>query len=457
MKHIHLLFAVAAMLFVASCKEGAELPEGDFSRYDLPTGTSLYLQDANGNRNFTQTDFRTNGSTNLTLVSSNNEGSASVDYDLAALAQYNAENGTTYEALPANLVEIANGGAVYANQSIAISYKTDASLDPAKTYAIPLRLNPADDCTVADRDKYRLILLRDLTNIPDCHKTTSDGKPAVKIFSLMEINDCNPLNHLCFTLKKSGKYLFDAVVLFAANINYNAERGLPYIYCNENIKAVLDNRDKYLKPLQDAGMKVILGLLCNHDHTSLANLEEATAKEFAKEIKAVCDAYNLDGVLYDCEYCNPASGHKGFTSTNSGLQASRLMYEVKKVQPERWNVDYLLASFAALSPIDGKQPSEYCDYALEDYTQIYGNSVPGLDNSRWGVLSQEFAQGIFRTDVLQLKSKYQQGYGAHSIFAFDPYRANYESGQLPALKACAKAFYDDDLLVSPDFYKQDWK
>ena len=77
----------------------------------------------------------------------------------------------------------------------------------------------------------------------------------------MEVNDANPLHNLCYTLKESKKYVFDQVILFSGNINYNAEIGEVYNYNNENVQHLLDYKEKYLKPLQEKGMKVILGIL----------------------------------------------------------------------------------------------------------------------------------------------------------------------------------------------------
>lgn len=94
------------------------------------------------------------------------------------------------------------------------------------------------------------------------------------------------------------------VVLFAANINYDAEAGRPRVQCNPNVQYLLDNNETLLQPLRRRGVKVLLGLLGNHDITGLAQLSEQGAKDFAREVAQYCKAYNLDGVNYDDEYSN---------------------------------------------------------------------------------------------------------------------------------------------------------
>ena len=59
--------------------------------------------------------------------------------------------------------------------------------------------------------------------MPNCHKDNG-----LQVISCMEVNDANPLHNLCYTLKESKKYVFDQVILFSGNINYNAEIGEVY-------------------------------------------------------------------------------------------------------------------------------------------------------------------------------------------------------------------------------------
>lgn len=83
--------------------------------------------------------------------------------------------------------------------------------------------------------------------------------------SIIESNDTNPLNHLSFTLGDTGTPFFDVVVLFSGNIRFNRETQKIYIHLNENLTPQLANAEKYIKPLQRKGMKVVLSILGDHD------------------------------------------------------------------------------------------------------------------------------------------------------------------------------------------------
>jgi hypothetical protein len=118
----------------------------------------------------------------------------------------------------------------------------------------------------------------------------------------IEVNDHSPLNAGSYVLE-DGTYLFDYVILFAANIrNRDSSSGTPYVHLNENVQYLLDNRTKYIKPLQDKGIKVILGLLGDHDGVSFGTMSDEHIAAFAADVKKVVDDYQLDGVDFDDEW-----------------------------------------------------------------------------------------------------------------------------------------------------------
>ncbi len=274
----------------------------------------------------------------------------------------------------------------------------------------------------------------------------------------MEVNDTNPLNNLCFTLKNSGKYLIDAVVLFSGNINYDAENGRVFFHANENIQALLNNREKYLKPLQDRGMKVIMGVLGNHDRAAIDNLADETCRQFAQEMKSVCEAYHLDGVFLDDEYSKVITpAPPGFVAPCQAA-ASRLCYELKMAMPDKWVCVYVLGGTYKLDTVEGLLPGQYIDYALHDYRQgsDLAKNYPGLPRSGMGMWSQEFNRSKW-ADTYSLQDMREKGYGAHMIFAMDPNRgATNVSRQLTALGNLAKYFYDDELVYDGKKYAKDW-
>lgn len=476
MKNIYRSFAAIALvgcMTLAGCSNDDIIvdPEtsGIFDVADIPVALTVNENNKAKNQFI---EFRDEASTELFLTTAK-EVKAEVEsqfyYNIDILTKYNFEKGTKYVAFPEDLVTLSNDGVVKfdvdskKSTALSIVVKSSEALKADITYVLPVSAklvsedNFDENTLKVGKSADYFIFIRDLSSIPDATKppyVDADGNvtPAVKVISCMEVNDTNPLNNLCFTLKNSGKPLIDIVILFSGNINYNAETGRVYNHNNPNVQHLLDNRDKYLKPLQDRGIKVVLGILGNHDSAGVNTLADETARAFVQELKAVCDAYNLDGIFWDDEYTKLAYDIPGFQSGN----CSRLIYETKKAMPDKLNCVYAYSSTYELSPVDGILPGDYIDWAIDDYGGYASGKYPGITKGQWAVQSQEYNLGRnLMTSVSSFTSIRKEGWGGNMIFAMDPNRANSQR-QIESMQAMAKGFYDDELVVEKPFYKKDW-
>ena len=249
---------------LSSCKEDIDLSGIKEDNYVIPQGTIGYVVGNEGRMSNSSVELRTSESTALYFSLTNDATSdlnATFTIDDAALESYNKIHGTNYMLFPKEQVSLENGGVVTVAKGakkstpLEIKIKSKEDLDANVTYVIPVKVK-AEGVILSQEASSYLIFVNDYSKIPDCSKSTG-----IKIISCMEVNDTNPLNNLCFTLKGSGKPLVDMVILFSANINYSEENGRVYVYNNPNVQHLLSNRLKYIKPLQDRGIKVILGVL----------------------------------------------------------------------------------------------------------------------------------------------------------------------------------------------------
>lgn len=472
-KFIKSSFLASLIAFAAvSCSD--EVNYGNIQAPDVndPDAELLFVTDENGNATQTvDVEFRDNKQVPMVINSTKPASKAhnvQFAYDATALDEFNKTHGTELVAIPESFVQFENGGIAALQQGetqsqpVQMTLTSDGSLDHEATYAVPVRVTTTTG-TVAASSATRIYVVRDLTALPDCHKTVLDEEgnevDGVKIFSCMEVNDTNPLNNLRYTLKNSGKYMVDALIIFSGNINYDPDRACVYFNANPNVQALLDNREKYLKPLQDRGMKVIMGVMCNHDRACIANLGPEAAKLFAKELKALCDAYQLDGIFWDDEYCSPLNPPPPGFDERSSAAWSRLAYEVWNLQPDRWNIAYGYSNTSSAIAINGVEPGTYISYYLPDYGSWYSDvseEFPGMTLSQMGGCSMEFAQGRWYATETTLRNMRNDGYGAMMVFAMDPYRENAD-GQDAAMAKLAKAFYNDEVVIDPTKYPKDWK
>ena len=446
-----------------ACDEDIKLSKVDENNYITSKETFGYIINGEGKRSKSIVEFRNTGSTDLYLGLTKNatqDINAKFKYDKSVLDAYNSLYESGYEALPEELVNFLNNGVVKLtsgeskSEAISVTFANSESLKGDVSYVIPVSVEIESGNIQLSKDASSfLIFVKDLSNLPDANKSTG-----IKIISCMEVNDTNPLNNLCFTLKTSGKPLIDMVILFSANINYNNETGRVYVFNNPNVQHILDNRDKYLKPLQDRGIKIVLSILGNHDISGVANLADNTAREFAKELKATCDAYKLDGIFYDDEYSSyqyPAP--TGFVNPSNDA-AARLCYETKQAMPDRLVCAYVYKKTESFrNPVDGVEAGKFVDYGIHDYGNGYdlASNYPGMPKSGMALYSQEYARGI-TTSETNLKRLRDGGYGAHMIFAMDPLRYNFEYTQKPSMQRIAKVLFDDELVYDGKPYSKDW-
>lgn len=475
------LMATVALAAV-SCDDDISLGSVDTGKLDVPTGNVVYITDADGQRLFSSIDFANTYTSQLyvnTPKAFDADCSVTFAYDPEVLTNYNADNGTDYPALPQGVISFANGGtaslaAGATKASVDFTLTSPGNLDSNTIYALPLRATVSGNVQLGEVDATRIIFVRDITGLPNATKYVKNEQgqlvEGIKMFNCIEVNGTNPLNTMTFTLQGSGKPLFDAVILFSSNINYDANTQKVYVYNNENVQAVLDNTDKYLKPLKERGIKVILSILGNHDRAGVANLSDANAKIFAQEVKAMCDQYGLDGVMLDDEYSDYSTVWPGFVA-NGVKPLSRLYYELKKAMPDRWMITYAYGSARRMVDVEDLEtgvtatPSDFIDFAFANYPDTpqsnpISTNYGGLDKKRIGYCSMEFAKDmLWPGDDLQT-IEVDGGYGCHLVFACGPDNTNNDTPEglkrMDALQRCAKTFYGEDMVWDGKLYSKDW-
>ena len=387
-----------------------------------------------------------------------------IEMDPAYLETYNAEHGTEFELFPAADVAIDREGKLLLapdeirSVGVGVTLTAGDELQADATYVLPLKATSSTEgITLSEKAQHAVYLVKDLRAQSDSYK----GPDAVKNVCYFEVNDTNPLNALEFVLEDSGKLFFDEVVLFSANINYNAETGRVYVLNNPNVQFLLDNNEQFLQPLRKRGIKVILGILGNHDAAGVAQLSDMGGREFAKELAAYCYAYNLDGVGFDDEYSNsPDLSNPWFTSP-SGEAASRLLYETKKAMPDKTVMVYYLGAIYSNSivPVDGVLPGEYVDYAVADYGQVTA-PMQGMTLKQCAGMSIELNRGSGDSSESLARQQKEAGYGYYMFFALGHTTslvsdfADYKR-QVGRCQTVARGLYDEELLMPEYYYAKD--
>lgn len=450
-----LALVIGCVAFLMSCSDdlvdiGKKINESD---YQGVYENNAYLRDAKTNKisNIVELyadTYTTAVRMNLTKEASTNT-KAKVKIDAEYLAAYNQEHETEFEMYPVDDILFDNNGAfTIANNAtvaeIGMTIKASNSLEDGKTYAIPLAISEYSSDIVVSNTKHCIYYVKDMRSAGDVYK----GDDVVQGYLFFEVNNVNPLNALSFELE-NGKLIWDVVVLFAANINYDAAAGRPRVQCNPNVQFLLDNNETYLQPLRKRGIKVLLGLLGNHDMTGLAQLSDQGARDFAREIAQYCKAYNLDGVNYDDEYSKAPDLSNPALTGKSTAAAARLCYETKRMMPDKLVTVFAYGYMYGVASVDGVDAREWIDIVVPNYG---GSARPigEMTNKECAGLAAEFNLGIGGSLTASSAHSLISGkYGWHMGFDLKPTRFNSAFSRLSGVEV----LYGSGLKAISTYYK----
>lgn len=385
------------------------------------------------------------------------------------LDAYNAEHQTSFPILPKESVSIENEGNIILPPSrkksdfVEIRLNASEGLVKGQIYALPIRIDSEDSGFkfLPDRQS-KTLLVRYSGDIPSTDKGTG-----IITIAYVECNSNNPLNAGEWTLKTKKTPIYDIVNLFAANINYNKEQGRIWLNVNSNLMHILNNRDKYIKPLQDKGIKVCLSILGNHDGTGVANLSEASAKDFARQLKAIVDAYGLDGVDFDDEWSDYDKHETPPGCVKRSPEAyARLCYETKQIMPDKLCMVYFVGAcvpwpeqgFSGFNKaINGVFPGDFIDYS---YYAQYGaistgyNTIIGMRKSQWGPTSLDMQDWVNSPNIKYCRDN---GFGVQVTYDLRAAEGAYENMYQTTLNEIAKILYNDSgATYSGKAHKVDW-
>ena len=232
---------------------------------------------------------------------------------------------------------------------------------------------------------------------PDSYNCPNRTEP-MKMVAYVETNDWDIRNMGQFVLENSKKPIFDIVIAFAPNMNYDVKQGKRVLHFNDKLQPIVKDPNKYIKPLKDRGIKVLMTILPNHQGVGYFNFQNyQEAVDFAKECKTYADKLGIDGFDIDEEYADyhnlpekPTVGNKSFLW---------FMRAMKEVMPDKLLTLYDYNHNLSSDDVDewGKSAKDYLDYSWANYFENHG-SYAGLPNEKYGMYSIEANWGLNSSD-----------------------------------------------------------
>lgn len=378
-----------------------------------------------------------------------------------ALDAYNDAHGTSYTMYPN--VSLVNGGTATVKsgerKSAPVELTIQAGGSIGSTYAVAVSATANDGVEMSAANQSYVYLVKPQPAIPDSKK----GDILTHCF--VEVNDENILNLGEYTMKKSGKPFFDVVSIFAANINQDTETGRVHVFCNDKVSFLLENADKFIRPLQAKGIKVTMTILGNHDEAGMGNLSEAAAKDFAKELKAYLDIYGLDGIDFDDEYTsyNNSNPSPGFEK-RSRANFARLVYECRQVFGNKLIGVYEYGSIDSPDgEVEGMKVGDIVDYMTYGYYQnqnpsgAFGREESHFENlpkSKYAPLpwkiNDELNGGWSGFDKSRFQKVKDEGYGIQMFYNPKPLKYQY----YVLLSEISEVLFDDGVEWSGKYWSR---
>lgn len=291
-------------------------------------------------------------------------------------------------------------------------------------------------------------------NAADAAVTRAYGDKTPKIAIYVETNDVNPLNAGDYMLSDGTTTYADIVELFASNIHAETVDGVvrPTLYLNDKMTNLLENGGaaKYVKPLQDKGIKVLLTVLGDWAGIGVANMNDTQADQFARILAYAVEKYGLDGIGFDDEYANysgalvPGSFGNIITKLHGYMPADKLitLFQFGNCGSSQIDaaagalIDYVYTNFAMYNTSIGVAGVTKAHFAPESIN--LGNYYLSSTINRYGDAAYDVAEN---------------GYGVIMHFNL---RTRTERDPLNLFNAIADGAYGETVTCENGNRPQDW-
>ncbi|MCC8408123.1 hypothetical protein LJ707_04225 [Mucilaginibacter sp. UR6-1] len=261
---------------------------------------------------------------------------------------------------------------------------------------------------------------KDAAPVADNIKTTAIkradalGASGPKSVCYVEVN-YNDIRNVGNYKLTTGEQLFDIGIIFAANINYNTSTQTAELYFNPQVTNVLSNRNTYVQPLQDRGIKVLLSILGNHQGAGICNFpSQAAAQAFAQQLANAVNTYNLDGIDFDDEYSDYGANGTGQPNSSSFVY---LVTALRQLLPNKIISFYYYGPAASRLSYNGVTVGSKINYS---WNAIYGTysvpSVPGLSAANLGPAAIDIQATSSATAASLATQTVNNGYGIYLTY-----------------------------------------
>lgn len=155
-----------------------------------------------------------------------------------------------------------------------------------------------------------------------------------------------------------------------AVVDYDSNNGNSVLSLSPDLRYVLENAVKYIRPLQARGKKVCLCIQGGGKGLGFCNMNESQIRHFSEQVKNTIEVYGLDGInLWDED---SGYGKEGMPSINT-TSYPKLIKVLRNALPDKLitivDKDEPTEYFYDIAACGGIEVGKYIDYAWHGYSE----------------------------------------------------------------------------------------
>lgn len=390
--------------------------------------------------------------------------------DEKAVEIYNNANGTDYVLFPKENITLFHQSSIAPGQessnNVRVTFKREGVAEG--TYLLPVKA-AIDDPGVRQQDEDMTVVYQ-VRVFEDTPRTELDQWPFITV-GYINTEQMSPLfvNTLYATvvvmgppMQRTDKTWLDLVPLRRAAVVKDKTTGSVSLELGPDLAYVLNNREKYMVPLQRCGRKVLICI-----HGCLRSLDDHQIAEVAYRIGTVVARYEIDGVNFfdlgdsyaDAVDINPASYAKLIKATKETLGSKLVTIACDAASTDELSVAQ-----------EGVEAGRYLDYAWSGIfdkvvdAYVEGSEllpVAGLDRAKYGSVALETHTTAWNTQnstrlTAEIKDFWANSRESANVFAFWDMPSNeqgVEDGPISSFKIVGNGLRPDFMVM---FNRKGW-
>lgn len=309
--------------------------------------------------------------------------------DVKLVEDYNKANNTKLDALPIENVKLEGDGILSISSGKQESAKIKFSVSTAglnldTPYLLPLTIKQIPTGVQVQTEKQVLYYVVDVRRkVTTCYPNDQYQQidippmlPNANVVFYVNTSTYQPLIADVYGILKINQrdytrtlYNIGSIVnLRIATVDYNPVTKRAQLNLSNDMRDVLEQADKFIRPLQDHGRKVCLCIEGGGKGVGFCNLTDSQIADFAQQVKTVIDLYRLDGVNLRDE--GSVYGKDGLPEMNT-TSYPKLIQTLREALPDKMltlvDKDEPTEYFHDVELCGGVEVGKYIDYAWHAY------------------------------------------------------------------------------------------